>query len=111
VVASREASLPLSMAILTEDPSAVVYIIIDNRQISTTFMETLNILRTQVMETRADQLPIQFMVVGSNASTRTFVTALANEAHGGIRVPLYLHLEDALEYIHTDIARRVAKET
>lgn len=104
VVASREAAMPLSMAILTEDPSATVYVVIDNRQIKTSFVETLNILRSQVIETTASQLPVQFVMVGSDASSRMFVNALANEAHGGIRLPLYLRLEDALDYIRTNIA-------
>jgi hypothetical protein len=89
-----------------------VHVIADLTDIQASFMETLMILRDQAAsgEGTTSDPNVLLMLVGSHTMVKLFADAMSQPQFGGIQIPMFKSIEDALAAARVEIAHRGAAD-
>ncbi|MDX2161968.1 MAG: hypothetical protein SF162_11635 [bacterium] len=85
------------------------HIIIDARTAEGNFIDTMGALRQSVMQEQqlAEMMQhVQFYIVGTNALIKLYTHARQQQQFGGLNIPLFAGIEDALAAARTAIAQK-----
>ncbi len=81
-----------------------VFHIIDTRQADTSFGDMISVLKMGQSGTFAEQRGnVQLIFVGTHSMMKFFVNAVSKEQFGGVQPPLFRQMEDAMDYIQTEM--------
>jgi hypothetical protein len=93
---------------LARDIAGPWYRLTDVTNISTSFMEVLKVVReaSRGLPGTSSDPNVTVVLVGTNEMAKLVADMLKQPQYGALAIPIFKCMEDALDYVHIDIARR-----
>jgi hypothetical protein len=93
---------------LARDIVGRLYRITDVTNISSSFMEVLKVVReaSQGRPGTSTDPNVTVVLVGTNEMAKLVADMLKQPQFGGLAIPIFKCMEDAVDFVHIDLARR-----
>src|SRR5262249_46479405 len=97
---------------LTGDITGHWYRITDVSALNSSFMEVLKMVReaSQGLPASSGDPNLTVVLVGANDMARLFADVLRKPQYGGLEIPIFKCMEDALYFVHIDLSQRQRKQ-